>query len=79
MSSKTHGHHHGHESKAEKREESAANAAAARHAIGAEMQSQLISVSAYGLWEKAGKPDGDEARQRFWSEAEQEIIGSHAR
>ena len=37
---------------------------------------RLIEVCAYGLWEKAGRPDGDAARERFWSEAEKQIVAS---
>jgi len=79
MSSKTHGHHHGHESKTEKREEAAAKAASDQGVNYEAEQSRLISVGAYSLWEKAGKPDGDEAKERFWCTAEQEIIGSQLR
>jgi hypothetical protein len=46
--------------------------------ISAEERSRLIQVRAYGLWEQAGRPDGDAARERFWCEAEAEITASHA-
>ena len=72
MSTKTrgphhHNHHHGHESNAEQRE------TPAMRKLGEEERSRLIEYRAYGLWEQAGKPDGDAARIRFWGEAEQEI------
>lgn len=38
----------------------------------------LIRVRAYDLWEQAGKPDGHAVSQRFWCEAEQEVMASHA-
>ena len=38
---------------------------------------QLIQLRAYCLWEQAGRPKGDEARERFWHEGEEEITASH--
>lgn len=32
-----------------------------------------IQVRAYYLWENAGKPEGEEHKERFWCEAEREI------
>jgi hypothetical protein len=32
-----------------------------------------IQLRAYQLWEQAGRPGDDDARQRFWLEAENEI------
>ena len=33
--------------------------------VGGKDRPRLIEVRAYGLWEKAGKPDGDAAREQF--------------
>jgi DUF2934 family protein len=80
MSTKTRGHHHpGHASNAEMRDGRAEKPAPARQKVSEEERSRLIQVRAYGLWEQAGKPDGDAARERFWCEAEKEIMASHAR
>ncbi|OWK37350.1 DUF2934 domain-containing protein [Fimbriiglobus ruber] len=46
---------------------------------GAEQQSHLIRARAYALWERAGKPDGDADRERFWYVAEKEFREAHAR
>lgn len=46
--------------------------------ISAEERSRLIQARAYGLWEQAGRPGGDEARERFWCEAEAEVMACHA-
>ena len=79
MSTKTRGHHHpGHASNPEMREGPADKSAPARQMVREEERSRLIQVRAYGLWEQAGKPDGDAARERFWREAEKEIMASHA-
>ena len=37
-----------------------------------------IRVRAYGLWERAGRPDGDAAQQRFWFEAEKDLAAARA-
>lgn len=37
---------------------------------------ERIQVCAYSLWEQAGKPDGDDARVRFWCEAEKAVLAS---
>jgi Protein of unknown function (DUF2934) len=79
MSTKTRGHHHsGHASNAEMTEEPAEKPAPARQKVSEEERSRLIQVRAYSLWEHAGKPDGDAAREQFWCEAEKEIMASHA-
>ncbi len=77
MSTKTRGHHH--PSHAEMREGPAEKPAPARQEVSPEQRSRLIHVRAYGLWEQAGKPDGNEARERFWCAAEKEIMASHAK
>ena len=41
-----------------------------------EERSQLIAVCAYGLWEKAGMPDGDAAREKKLCEAEKQVMTS---
>jgi|GEM_PF-1886134 len=42
-------------------------------------RSRMIQIRAYGLWEQAGKPDGDAARVQFWCAAEEETMLSHGR
>ncbi len=46
--------------------------------VSEEERCRLIQVRAYGLWEQAGKPDGSSASERFWCEAEKQIMASHA-
>ena len=78
MSTKKHGPHHADQaSNAERTEDSAEKLNPARQKVSEDERSQLIQVGAYGLWEQAGKPDGDAAKERFWCEAEQEILVSH--
>ena len=77
MSTKTREHHHlGHGGNTEMREGSAEKPAHAGQEVTAEERSRLIQVRAYGLWEQAGKPGGDAARERFWCEAEKVIMAS---
>jgi hypothetical protein len=38
-----------------------------------EERSGAIRLRAYGLWERAGRPDGEAARERFWCEAEKDL------
>ena len=79
MSTKTRGHRHPAQAgSAEMRECSAEKPALAGQTINAEERSRLIRERAYGLWEQAGRPDGDADRERFWCEAEAEITASHA-
>ena len=47
--------------------------------VSAEERSRSIRVRAYGLWERAGKPDGDATRDQFWCEAEAEIMAHHGK
>lgn len=80
MSTKTRGRHHAaHASNTEMSEVSAEKPAPARLKVSEAERSRLIEVRAYGLWEQAGKPDGDAARERSWCEAEKQIAASHAR
>jgi hypothetical protein len=80
MSTKTQRNHHsGHARNAETRERPAEKSAPARQKVSEEERSRLIQDRAYVLWEKAGKPNGDAARDRFWFEAEKEIMASHAK
>ena len=66
MSTKTRGRHHaGHASNTEMREAPAEKPAPARQKVSEPERSRLIAVRAYGLWEQAGKPDGDAARDGF--------------
>jgi hypothetical protein len=76
MSTKTRHQHHSNQ--AEMREKPTEKPAPACQEAGAEERFRLIQARAYALWEQAGKPDGDAARQRFWCEAEKEILLSHA-
>jgi len=46
--------------------------------VSAEERFRLIQIRAYGLWEQAGRPSGDAARERFWCEAESELLASLA-
>jgi len=76
MSTKTHGHHHqsspSHNGSAALAEHSAEHGSPVNDAE----RINLIQVRAYGLWEQAGKPDGDSERERFWSEAEKKVVAS---
>ena len=77
MSTKSRGRHHADQStNAEVRERPAEKAASHKQEVSEDQRSRLIHVRAYGLWEQAGKPDGDEARERFWREARNEINAS---
>ena len=77
MSKRTNEHQHaGH---AEKSGGTALKPVPARQKVSDEERSRLIHVGAYGLWEQAGKPEGDAAREQFWCEAEQHVMVSHAR
>jgi hypothetical protein len=79
MSTKTRGHRHtGHAGSTEVREGSAEKPALAGLTISAEERFRLIQERAYGLWEQAGRPGGDADRERFWCEAEAEVVASHA-
>lgn len=44
-----------------------------------EEQAELIRVRAYELWEAAGRPEGDVARDKFWADAEDELLSCAAR
>jgi hypothetical protein len=79
MSKKTRGPRHaGDASNGELRKGRAEKPAPAGQEVSAEERSRLIQIRAYGLWEQAGRPGGDAARERFWCEAEMEILASHA-
>jgi hypothetical protein len=71
MSTKTRSHHHS--DHAEMREKPTAPA---WQEAGAEERFRLIQARAYGLWEQAGKPNGNAARERFWCEAERRKAGA---
>ena len=80
MSKKMREHHHPVQaSKAKTRECPAEKPTPVGQKVGAEEQSQLIQIRAYGLWEQAGRPSGDADREQFWRDAEKEIMVSHAR
>jgi hypothetical protein len=79
MSTTTRGHRHpGHTHNVETQEGLAEKPDLSGQKVSAEEQSRSIQVRAYGLWEQAGKPGGDAARERCWYEAEAEILASHA-
>ena len=79
MSTKTRRHDHpDHPSNVAAREGPAERTAHAGEEVRAQERSRLIQIRAYGLWEEAGRPDGDAARERFWCEAESEILASRA-
>jgi hypothetical protein len=80
MSTKTRVHHHPSQaSNAQRRWAPVAKPAPAGRELSAEEQCRQIQIRAYGLWERAGKPGGDAASERFWYEAENRIMASHAR
>jgi Protein of unknown function (DUF2934) len=71
MFTKTRRHHHpDRASNAERRWGRLDKPAPAGRELTAEEQSRKIQIRAYALWEQAGKPPGDAARERFWREAE---------
>jgi hypothetical protein len=77
MSAKTLGHQSpSHTSNTEARKVTAIKVAPITHQVSEEERSRLIEVRAYDLWEKAGKPDGDEMREQLWCTAEKEILAS---
>ena len=79
MSTKTRRHRHqGHASNGNLQEGPAENTAHAGQEVSAEERFRLIQIRAYGLWEQAGRPGGDAARERFWCDAESEILASQA-
>jgi hypothetical protein len=41
--------------------------------LSSDQEFQLIQMRAYCLWEQAGRPDGDAARDCFWLQAEREV------
>jgi Protein of unknown function (DUF2934) len=78
MFTQTQGQRHpGQAGNAEMRDGSAEKPAPARQTVSGEERSRLIQERAYGLWEQAGRPDGDTARERFWCEAEAEVMAPH--
>jgi hypothetical protein len=80
MSKKTHAHDHaGHASNAETREGPVEKPAPASQKVSEEERRRLIQVRSYDLWERAGRPHGEASRERFWCEAEKELMSSHAR
>lgn len=74
MSTKKREHHHA-DHASEKRGPD--NAIAPVRNVSAEERSRSIQIRAFGLWEQAGKPDGDAAREHFWYEAEKVIMADH--
>jgi hypothetical protein len=47
--------------------------AAPARRLSSDQEFELIQMRAYYLWEQAGRPDGDAARERFWLQAEHEV------
>ena len=79
MSTKTRGHRHqGHASNGNLQEGLSENLPPAGQEVSPEGRFRLIQIRAYSLWEQAGRPGGDAARERFWCDAESEILGSSA-
>ena len=79
MSMKTRGQRHsGHASNGKLRAGLVERIAHTGHEVSAEERFRLIQMRAYDLWEHAGRPGGDAARERFWCEAESEILASQA-
>jgi hypothetical protein len=77
MSTKTHGHQHAkHVDNQASGKGLAVLPALEKQEISEEEQTRMIRVRAYSLWEKAGHPDGEAAKEQFWCEAEQEIAVS---
>ena len=77
MSTKTRGHRHqGHASNGNLQEGRAEKLAPAGQEVSPEERFRLIQIRAYGLWEQAGRPGGDAARERFWCDAESEVLAS---
>ena len=74
MSTKTKEHRDpGHVSVAEISDVPAGKSAPAGEKASDEERTRLTQIRAYDLWEQAGRPEGDVAREQFWSEAENEI------
>ena len=79
MSAKTKGHHHSsHPDHAGITEGSADRTAPPSQKVSEDEKFRLTQLRAYGLWEQAGRPEGDAAREQFWSEAEKECLACHA-
>jgi len=79
MSMKTRGHRHsGHASNGKLRAGLVERIAHTGQQDSPEERFRLIQMHAYELWEQAGRPGGDAARERFWCEAESEILASQA-
>jgi hypothetical protein len=80
MSRKARDHHDaGHASNVELKGGLAMNPDPVRQKVSDEERSRLIQDRAYDLWEHAGKPEGNAAREQFWREAEKEYVASHAK
>ena len=79
MSTKTRAHRHQvHASNGNLQEGRAEKLAPAGQEVSPEERFRLIQIRAYGLWEQAGRPGGDAARERFWCDAESEVLASQA-
>ena len=79
MSTKSHGHHHSSHASHDSNAAVAERPAEQRDPANSEDRTKLIEIEAYGLWEQAGKPGGDAAQERFWSEAEKRIVASQTK
>jgi hypothetical protein len=42
--------------------------------LSSEEEFQMVQMRAYYLWDQSGRPDGDAARERFWLQAEREVV-----
>ncbi len=74
MSTKTHGHHHPSNSSHNGSAALAEHSAEHGNYVNDEDRINLIKIRAYGLWEQAGKPNGDSEREHFWGEAEKKTV-----
>ncbi len=71
-------HHLGQTGITETSEGSAEKPATAGEEGSAEERFRLTQIRAYGLWEQAGRPGGDAAREQFWCDAKTEVEASQA-
>jgi hypothetical protein len=78
MSTRSHGRHSHHPRNAHLSEPATEHCAPAAQAVSAADRFREIQTRAYGLWEEAGWPGGDAARERCWCEAEKESQASCA-
>ena len=77
MSTKSHGHHHpNHNGDVGVAERASQSHPSTGHVAHDQERYRLTEIAAYSLWEQAGKPAGEEAKERFWCEAEATIVAA---